>query len=136
MYSSNIRITDIVEAVGDHVAILLPLGLLSMIVFAVIIRRPGSGEPPALPETIPFISNASHYMTNLQSFTDRARHPIHRSHQYPPVSTTINSDRFVLMVYEHLDWLTPPDLAQFARDKTAGWPARPREQDQSKHGCS
>jgi hypothetical protein len=69
----SVGLSKLLAVATEHAAVLISLLLLSAGLLLFVSSRPGSDEPPLLEETIPFFSNAYQYITDLQSFTERAR---------------------------------------------------------------
>lgn len=48
-------------------------GFIALLPLLLILLRPDSNDPPSMPETIPFVTNAYQFMTDTKSFTKRAK---------------------------------------------------------------
>ncbi|KAH8659972.1 cytochrome P450 [Xylariales sp. PMI_506] len=99
--------------------------------------------PPALPDTIPYVSNTYQYMTDMRNFLDRAtralrRHKLVSFHLGPMkvylvtgaqnvqalfrTSTSISSNKFMLIVWENIWCFSKEDLAKFTNDTSGRLP--------------
>lgn len=66
-------VLGLLKLTKDYIGILAPVGLFAAVLLFFMSSQQASDEPPELPETIPFVSNAYQYMTDLKSFTNRVR---------------------------------------------------------------
>ncbi|KAF6803898.1 cytochrome p450 family protein [Colletotrichum sojae] len=113
------------------------VGLIALLPLLMILLRPDSNDPPSMPEAIPFVTNAYHFMTDTKSFTKRANDAMKSSNvvqlRLGPVrmylikggqqiqtmfrkSASISSDKFVVMVMRNLQGSSPRDVERFAAD--------------------
>ncbi|KAL2759143.1 hypothetical protein ACRALDRAFT_2086670, partial [Sodiomyces alcalophilus JCM 7366] len=96
------------------------------------------GPPPAIPESIPFISNAIGYMTRPKAFLEHAAKTLSRTKlatfYLGPIPVTlvtgsaqvhslfrsqdVSSDKFLLLILENLRGMSKSDVAGFKADRT------------------
>ncbi|ROT35576.1 cytochrome P450 [Sodiomyces alkalinus F11] len=94
--------------------------------------------PPAIPETIPFISNAIAYITRPKAFLERAAKTLSRTNlatfHLGPIPVTlvtgsaqvqslfrsqdVSAERFLLLILENLRGMSKSDVAGFKADRT------------------
>ncbi|KXH49257.1 hypothetical protein CSIM01_13125 [Colletotrichum simmondsii] len=130
------KVLSIFEWTSNHpttaaIAVLIPVILLFCL------RRPSQDEPPSLPEVVPFISNTYQYMTNIRRLMERASRSMNHGNivkfYLGPMrvyfvqggesvqtmfrsSTSISSNKFILLVMRNLQGSAQKDVDKFAND--------------------
>ncbi|KAK1655081.1 cytochrome P450 [Colletotrichum phormii] len=113
--------------------------LLIPVLCLVCLRRSSQDEPPSLPEIVPFISNTYQYMTDSKTLMKRASRTMKYSNivkfYLGPMrvyfvqggesvqamfrsSTSISSNKFILLVMRNLQGSAEKDVAKFANDQS------------------
>ncbi|KAI5927547.1 cytochrome P450 [Camillea tinctor] len=117
----------------------LPLMAMVLVVGLVVSRRDSAQKPPWLRETIPFVSNAWQYLTNMQGFLERSNQKLHKSRlvgfrlgartlylvtgaqnvqaMFRP-SRGLSPDIFMLDIMEYVWAASKEELGKFRNDKS------------------